>query len=331
MTNMINETLNKKIFSKEVEKKPIRNGFGEGLLEAGEKDDRVVALCADLTESTRTHLFAEKFPERFIEVGIAEQNLASTASGMAAMGKTPFATSYAIFSPGRNWEQIRTTICYNNQPVILVGSHAGVTTGPDGGTHQALEDISISRSIPNMIVVSPCDCLEAKKATLALANLRKPAYLRLHRNKSAVITTSETPFEIGKGQTMFSSKDKGVRIGLIATGQLVYNAIRVADRLDKEGIGVEVLNISTIKPIDKESILALSKKTNLLATIEEHQIIGGLGSAVAEVVTEENPVKILRLGINDEFGQSGESDELLKHYKLDIESIYSKIKSFINK
>lgn len=321
--------INPNIFNKNVEVKPIRDGFGEGLLEAGEKDERVVALTADLDESARTHLFSEKFPKRFVEIGIAEQNLASVASGMATMGKIPFAASYAVFSPGRNWEQIRTTICYNNQPVVMVGSHAGITTGPDGGTHQALEDIALTRVLPNMTVICPCDFLEAKKATLALAKYKKPAYLRLARNKTPIITTEETPFEIGKANTLFVSKDKDVSIGLIATGQLVYNTIRVASLLDKEGIGVEVLNIATIKPLDEKSVLELASKVDKLVTVEEHQIAGGLGSAICEVVSKDQPKPVLRLGIEDSFGQSGESEELIKHYGLDVDSIYKKVKEFI--
>src|SRR5574343_389435 len=193
-----NAKLNTKVFDTDVEQVPIRKGFGEGLLQAGKQNEQIVALCADLTESTMMHLFKNEFPNRFIEIGVAEQNLASVASGMAAMGKIPFISSYAMFSPGRNWEQIRTTVCYNDRKIIIAGSHAGVSVGPDGGTHQAIEDIAITRVIPNMTVLTPCDAIEAKKATLAALETKTPVYIRLAREKTPIITTNETPFVIGK-------------------------------------------------------------------------------------------------------------------------------------
>ena len=242
--------LNPKLWDKDVEQVPIRKGFGEGLLVAGEADERVVGLCADLTESTQMHLFAKKFPSRFVEIGVAEQNLVTVASGMAAMGKIPFCSSYATFSPGRNWEQIRTTICYNNQPVKIVGSHAGVSVGPDGGTHQATEDIALMRVIPRMVVISPCDSIEAKKATLAVAKTKEPTYLRLAREKTPVITTLETPFEIGKAWVFFAPEKGKADVGIIATGALVYKAISAARWLSEEGVKVKVLNLATIKPLD---------------------------------------------------------------------------------
>ena len=273
--------LNPKIFDDNVEMVPIREGYGKGLLEAGEKDEKVVALCADLTESTKTLFFAEKFPERFVQIGVAEQNLATVASGMAAMGKIPFITSYAMFSPGRNWEQVRTTICYNDRNVKIAGSHAGISVGPDGGTHQAVEDIAITRVIPNMTVISPCDALEAHKATVAAAECEGPVYLRLAREKTPVMTTQKTPFKIGKAEIFFSSVHNA-DVGIIATGALLHNALKAAQELDKKGIAVKVLNLHTIKPLDEEQIVLLAQEAGAIVTVEEHQNRGGMGSAVSE-------------------------------------------------
>ena len=314
---MINpsQKLNPKLLDKDVEQLPIRKGFGEGLLKAGELDKNVVGLCADLTESTQMHLFKNKFPERFIEMGVAEQNLASVASGMAAMGKIPFITSYAMFSPGRNWEQIRTTICYNDRPVKIAGSHAGISVGPDGGTHQAIEDLAITRVIPNMVVISPCDSIEAKKATIACAQTKFPTYIRLAREKTPIITTEETPFEIGKAQVLFSpAKDAKAEVGIIATGALVYKAIKVAEELEKEGKRVKVLNLATVKPLDEDAVWKLAHEAGAIVTVEEHQIAGGMGSAVAECLAQHFPVPIEFIGVKNKFGQSGTPDELLEHY-----------------
>jgi len=308
------QKLNPHIFDKDVERVPIRKGFGMGLVEAGEKNPDVVGLCADLTESTQMHLFKQKFPERFIEIGVAEQNLASVASGMSAMGKIPFITSYAMFSPGRNWEQIRTTICYNDRAVVIAGSHAGVSVGPDGGTHQAIEDIAITRVIPNMTVISPCDYIEAHKATLAAAELGSPVYLRLAREKTPVITTDETPFQIGKAQLYYGGETGRADVGIIATGALVFRALKVAEALKKKGVSVKVLNISTIKPLDTEAVFMIADTTRALVTVEEHQVAGGLGSAVAEYLAENLPTPIAFVGVRDQFGQSGTPDELLQHY-----------------
>ncbi|MEK7062421.1 MAG: transketolase C-terminal domain-containing protein, partial [Patescibacteria group bacterium] len=257
--------LNTKLFDKDCEQAPIRKGFGEGLLAAGEEDVNVVGLCADLTESTQMHFFAQKFPERFVQVGVAEQNLAGVASGMAAMGKIPFISSYAMFSPGRNWEQIRTTICYNDRPVKIVGSHAGVSVGPDGGTHQAIEDIAITRVIPRMVVLSPCDAIEAKKATIAAAKTGTPVYLRLAREKTPVMTTEETPFKIGKAETFWQS-DRPV-VGIIATGALLHKALVAAKELEEQGIRTEVMNLSTIKPLDEKAVIELAKKVGKIVTV----------------------------------------------------------------
>lgn len=326
-----NQKLNPKIFDKKVEQLPIRQGFGEGLVIAAEKNPQVVGLCSDLTESTKMNFFREKFPERFVEIGIAEQNLAAVASGMSAMGKIPFISSYAMFSPGRNWEQIRTTICYNDRPVVIVGSHAGVSVGPDGGTHQAIEDIAITRVIPNLLVISPCDAIEAKKATIAAAELGKPVYLRLAREKTPVITTESTPFEIGKAQLYFGDEKGKADVGIVATGALVHKALKVAEALKKDDITVKVLNISTIKPIDAEAIINIAKTCGAIVTVEEHQIIGGLGSAVAEVVTQNYPVPMEFIGVKDLFGQSGKPDELIEHYGMGEKSIKEAAKKVIGR
>jgi len=314
--------LNPKLFSVKVEQEPIRQGFGKGLLEAAQKDKRVVGLCADLTESTKMHLFRNEFPNRFVQIGVAEQNLASVASGMAAMGKIPFISSYAMFSPGRNWEQIRTTICYNNQPVKIVGSHAGVSVGPDGGTHQAIEDIALTRIIPRMVVLTPCDSIEAKKATLAAAQTDTPVYIRLAREKTPIITTKSTSFEIGKADIYFEPK-KGLKkeVGIIASGALVHNALVAAKELEEDGIGVSVMNLATVKPLDEKGIIDFAKKHKAIVTVEEHQIAGGMGSAVAECLVKNHPVPMDFVGVKDEFGQSGTPDELIAHFGLDANFI----------
>jgi len=326
-----NLKLNPKIFNGDVEQIPIRKGFGQGLVVAGEQDENVVALCADLTESTQMHLFAEKFPKRFIEMGIAEQNLVTVASGMAAMGKIPFCSSYAMFSPGRNWEQIRTAVSYNDRKVVIVGSHAGISVGPDGGTHQALEDITLMRIIPNMDVVSPCDSIEAKKATALLAKTKKPAYIRLAREKTPIITTEETPFEIGKAETYWMPDVGLAQVGIISTGALTYKAIMVAKELESEGIKTKVLNMTSIKPLDVEAIIALAKEVKALVTVEEHQIAGGLGGAVAEVLAQNYPVPIEFVGVKDLFGQSGTPNELLEHYGMGKESIKEAVKKVLKR
>jgi len=319
---MINKELklNPNIWSEDVEKIAIRTGFGEGLLIAADDDESVVGLCADLTDSTKMRSFADKYPKRFIQVGVAEQNLASVASGMAAMGKIPFITSYAMFSPGRNWEQIRTTICYNNVPVKIAGSHAGVSVGPDGGTHQAIEDMALMRVVPRMVVISPCDSIEARKATIAAAKTTDPTYIRLARNNTPVITTDDTPFEIGKAHIVYD-EEGAADVAIIATGHLVYNAILAAKELEERGMKVIVCNMSTIKPLDINMINELVKDSGALVTVEEHQVLGGMGSAIAEYVTSHNPVPIEFIGVKDEFGQSGTPEELVEHYELGVSHI----------
>lgn len=316
---MINTSanLNPKLFEPDIEKVPTRDGFGEGLVLAAESDENIVGLCADLTESTRMQAFAEKFPDRYFEMGVAEQNLVTVAAGLAHEGKIPFTSSYATFSPGRNWEQIRTTICYNNVPVKIIGSHAGLSVGPDGATHQALEDIAITRALPNMIVISPVDSIEAKKATQAIARLGKPCYLRLSRDKVPVITSETSSFEIGKMETYFEGKD----VTIIATGQMVYRALLAANELKLHKISVRVINCHTIKPIDKKTILKAASETRAIVTVEEHQITGGLGGAVAEVLSQNFPVPLKIVGVEDCFGESGSPDELLEKFGLTKEAI----------
>jgi transketolase len=326
-----NLKLNPKIFNEDVEQVPIRKGFGQGLLLAGEADEKVVGLCADLTESTQMYLFADKFKERFIQIGVAEQNLVTVASGLAAMGKIPFCSSYAMFSPGRNWEQIRTTIAYNDRKVVIVGSHSGISVGPDGGTHQALEDIALMRVMPNMDVVTPCDAIEAKKATLALAKTTRPAYLRLVREKTPIITTDETPFTLGKAEIYWMPDAGLAQVGIIATGGLLHRAILVAKELEAEGIKTKVLNLATIKPIDTEAILSLAKECKAIVTVEEHQTAGGMGGAVAEVLAQNFPVPIEFVGIKDLFGQSGTPDELIEHYGMGKNSIKEAIKKVLKR
>ncbi|MEK7649557.1 MAG: transketolase C-terminal domain-containing protein [Patescibacteria group bacterium] len=304
-----------------LDQKPTRAGFGEGLVEAGDKDPTIVALCADLTESTMILPFKKKYPARFIEIGVAEQNLAGVAAGLAALGKLPVISSYAMFSPGRNWEQIRTTICYNEQPVIIVGSHAGVSVGPDGATHQAIEDMAITRVLPGMTVVSPCDMIEAKKAMLAAALLRKPLYLRLHREKSPVFTTANTPFEIGKAEVFFDSDGSACDVAIIATGPLVHNALMAASELEKAGKKVRVINCHTIKPLDEKTILDAARLAKRLVTVEEHQIAGGLGSAVAELTARVFPVPIEFVGVANRFGESGDKNELIEHFGMGVSHI----------
>lgn len=292
---------------------PIRRGFGMGLLEAGKLNENVVGVCADLTESTNMHFFAEAFPARFIEAGVAEQNLVTVGAGLAAMGKIPFVSSYAAFSPGRNWEQIRTTVCLNDRPVKIAGSHAGVSVGPDGATHQMLEDLALMRALPNMVVIAPCDSMEAAKATMAMANDKRPNYIRLAREATPVITTEHTPFQIGRAYIFRDGRD----VSLVATGTMTAKAMEAAKILARDGIQAEVVHVPTIKPIDYATILKSAEKTKHIVTVEEGQINGGLGGAVAELLGENLPTPMLRVGMNDHFGESGKPDELLKHFGLD--------------
>lgn len=312
-----------------------REGFGKGVVEAGKADERVVVLTADLAESTQAHHFQKAFPERFIQVGVAEQNMATVAAGMANYGKIPFITSYATFSPGRNWEQIRTTVAINNVPVIVCGMHAGVSVGPDGATHQALEDIALMRALPRFIVISPCDAEEGRKATIAAAKLGTPVYMRFGRDKTPIMTTPESPFEIGKAQVVWQTEvrtsDVRTSVAIFATGPLVYNALLAARELEGQGIAVTVANVHTIKPLDKDTIVSLARTAGAVVTVEEHQVIGGLGGAIAELLAREAPTPIEFIGVHDQFGQSGEPKELIEHYEMGMSHIVAAVKKAIGR
>jgi transketolase len=325
--------LRKTLFTINEEELATREGFGRGLLNAGELDSRVVALCADLTESVKMDAFRAKFPHRFFEVGITEQAMSGLASGMAAMGYIPFISSYAMFSPGRNWEQIRTTIAYNNVPVKVVGAHAGVSVGPDGATHQAIEDIALMRMIPNMRVYVPCDAIEARAITEYIATTEYPSYLRLTREKSPVMLTDAYVWN-GKAYIMSIPTQKNGeefvhRVGVIGCGPLLYEALKAAQALAKEGIGVTVVNMPQIKPLDTAFLLRFAKDVRAIVTVEEHQVAGGLGSAIAEYLSENYPVKVVRVGVEDRFGQSGKMQELYEEYGLTAKHIAEKIKEVV--
>ncbi len=301
-------------FDEKVEKKSTRDGFGTGTAEAGEKNPNVLVLCADLSESTRAEWFQKKFPERFVEVGVAEQNLAALGSGFAAAGKIPYVASYAAFSPGRNYEQIRTTIALNERHVIICGMHAGVSVGPDGATHQMLEDVGLMRALPHMTVIVPVDAEEARKAVVAAANEKGPVYIRFGRSNVPVFTTSETPFQIGKALTLWKSEKP--KVALLATGSMSYNALAASRALEADGIGSIVLHVPTVKPLDVDAVVAAAKLAGKVITIEEHQVAGGFGSAIAEALAKKHPVPMEFIGLQDEFGQSGDPDELIEHYGL---------------
>lgn len=322
--------IRKTLFTVKEEEKATREGFGEGLLAAGEIDSRVVAVCADLTDSVKMNLFKERFPLRFFELGITEQAMSGVASGLAAMGKIPFMASYAMFSPGRNWEQIRTTIAYNNQPVKIIGAHAGVSVGPDGATHQALEDIALMRMIPNMEVFVPCDAIEAREITKYIATTQSPAYLRLTREPTPLVLEDEYTFTPKKAYVMYLPQKKegdfSMTVGVIACGPIIYEAIKAAKVLEKEGIGVTVINMPTIKPLDEAFLLRFSKSVRAIVTVEEAQISGGLGGAVVEYLAEHNPIRVVRVGVNNRFGQSGKTLELYEEYGLTAKHIVEKVK-----
>jgi transketolase len=327
--------LRKTLFTSQEEEKATREGFGEGLVTAGERDDRVVALCADLTESVKMDAFRAKFPKRFFEVGITEQAMSGLASGMAGFGYIPFMASYAMFSPGRNWEQIRTTAAYNNVPVKVVGAHAGISVGPDGATHQAIEDIAIMRMIPNMQVFVPCDAIEAKAITEYIATTGSPSYLRLTREKTPLMLPDTYTWNHGKGYVMYLPQHKYGgdfihNVVIIACGPIIYEAIKAATTLEKEGYGVTVVNMPQIKPLDTAFLLRLAKDARAIVTVEEHQIAGGLGSAVAEYLSEHHPIRVGRVGVNDRFGQSGKVNELYEEYGLTAKHIAAKVKETVH-
>ena len=311
----------------EVEQIPTRTGFGDGVVEAGSQNKDVVLLCCDLTDSTKSAKFRKEFPERFVEVGVAEQNMAGIGAGMAYTGKIPFIVSYAAFNPGRNWDQIRVSICYSDANVKIIGAHAGISVGPDGATHQAMEDVAITRVLPNMTVIVPCDYHDAKKAALAMSKVKGPCYMRFGRENVPVVTTPETQFQIGRAETFRQGKD----VTVIACGTLVYEALIAARELEGQGIDVRVINCHTIKPIDREAIINAAKETGAIVTAEEHQIHGGLASAVAEVVVKSHPVPMEFVAVNDRFGESGQPDELMRKFLVKAPNIVWSVKEVLKR
>jgi len=324
-----NLKLNKNSFEETIERKAVRDGFGEALMELGETNPNVVVLTADVSESTRTEEFAKKFPERFFEVGVAEQNMAAIGAGLGVCGKIPFISSYAVFSPGKNLETIRTTIAYNQANVKIAGHHAGIITGPDGATHQATEDIAIMRTLPGATIFSPCDAIEAKKVSLEAAKIHGPVYLRFSRDKTPILTTEQTPFDRNKARIFWTSENPQAVI--FATGHLLYQALLAAKDLEEQTINVLVVNVSTIKPIDEETIIELTTKTGKVVTVEDHQVAGGLGGLIAEVLAKNHPAPIEFIGLRDTFGESGKPDELIKKYRLDDRAIEEAVKKVLAK
>ena len=321
--------LNQKLFDTDVEQKATRDGYGAGLVAAGDLDPNVVVLCADLTESTRSEAFSKKFPERFFEIGVAEQNLAAIAAGLGISGKIPFISSYATFSPGRNWEQIRTTISYNDSNVKIAGAHAGISVGPDGATHQAVEDIATMRVMANMKVFVPCDAIEARKATIAAAKIWGPIYLRFAREKSPVITTEETPYTPGKAEVFWDGKKP--QAAIIATGPLVHKALLAARDLEKEGIETVVLDVHAVKPLDEAKVAEAAKRAGAVVTVEEHQVAGGLGGAIAEFLAKTEPVPMEFIGLQNVFGESGPPEELLEKYGMGAKDIMAAVKRVVKR
>ena len=343
---MLNKSLSLSLFSNP-ELVATRDGYGQGLLELGEKDERVVVLTGDLKESTRAEGFFRKYPHRSIECGVAEQNMAGIAAGLAAAGKIPFVSSYAVFSPGRSWDQVRVSVAYSNLPVKIAGAHTGVSVGPDGATHQALEDITIMRVLPNMTVVVPCDAIETRKATVALASLTGPGYMRFAREKTRIITTADTPFEIGRAEIFWDStlnskfknqnsnqiqsSNSRNQVVIIGCGPLVYESLIAAKELHEEGIGTMVVNNHTVKPMDEKTIVDAAKRCGAVVTVEEHQVMGGMGSAVSEVLAKNFPVPMEFVGMPDSFGESGEPKELLEKYGMDVASIKKAVKKVLSR
>ncbi|MBI4139266.1 transketolase family protein [Candidatus Uhrbacteria bacterium] len=316
-----NAYLAPKLFGTDVPQKPTRDGYGLGVVEAAKKNPNILVLCADLTESTRNLEFKKLFPDRFVQMGVHEQLLAALGAGMALAGKIPFITSYAMFCPGRAWEQVRTNICLNDVNVKIIGSHAGVSVGPDGATHQAIEDIAIMRPIPNITIIAPCDAIEARKATVAISKKVGPCYVRFAREKTPVFTTKRTPFKIGKAEVFRNGSD----VAVIACGPLVYRALQAAEELAKKNIDVLVLNSHTIKPLDEKAVLAAARKCRAVVTVEEHQITGGLGGAVAELLAKKLPTPIEFVGVPNVFGESGDPNELVEHFGMGVNSITNAI------
>ena len=338
---MLNEKakLNPKLFDKDIEQKPTRDGYGEGLVLAGKENPNVVVLCADLSDSTRSAMFQKEFPDRFIECGIAEQNMMDVAVGLALSGKIPFVSTYAVFCPGLNWSQLRVSVLQNNANVKLTGAHAGISVGPDGMSHQALEDIAITRCLPGLTVIAPCDSIETKKATLAAARMNGAVYLRFAREKTPIFTTEETPFEIGKAIILRDIEDarpseapeERRRVAIIGCGPLLYNALLAAEELSKEGIKAMVINSHTIKPLDEKTIIEAAKKCGAIVSVEEHQVMGGLGSAIAEVLAKNYPVPQEFIGVQDRWGESGEPNELIEALGMGVGSIKEAVKKVLTR
>jgi transketolase len=309
----------------EIKRVPTRDGFGKGLLELGKLNKNVVVLSADLTESTRANWFKSEFPERFVSCGVAEQNMMSVAAGLAMEGKVPFCCTFGVFAAGRAWNQLSISVSYMNLNVNIAGTHGGISVGPDGATHQALEEITLMRALPNMIVVVPADAIEAKKATIAAASIPQPGYLRFTRCGVPVISNEEDDFIIGKSKTLRDGDD----VTVIACGNMVFEALEAAETLKKEGISVRVINMHTPKPLDEEAVIKAAKETKGIITCEEHTVLGGLGSAVAEVICQTNPVPMRLMGVKNQFGQSGETSELMKYYELTAADIIKRVKEVL--
>lgn len=319
--------LNPNLLKKDVEQAGTRDGYGQGLLELGEKNPEVVVLTADLAESTRVEEFGKKYPDRFVECGVAEQNMMGIAAGLALSGKIPYVSSYAVFSPGRSWDQLRVSVCYTEANVKVAGAHTGISVGPDGATHQALEDIAIVRVLPNIVVEVPCDAIEAKKTTLASAAHKGPFYFRFGRDKTPIITTEETPFEVGKAEVLKDGDDATI----VACGPLVYQSILAAKQLEEKGINVRVINNHTIKPIDSLTLAKAAKETGAVVTVEEHQVMAGLGSAVAEALAKVYPVPMEFIGMQNTFGESGTPSELYEKYGMSVDAIYKAVENVIKR
>lgn len=317
----------KNILDSNLEQKPTREGYGKGVVEAGKQNKNVVLLCADLTDSTHSANFKKLFPDRFVQMGVHEPLMAALAAGMSLAGKIPFIATFAMFCPGRAWEMVRTNICLNDANVKIIGSHTGVSVGEDGATHQAIEDIAIMRPIPNITIIVPCDAIEARKTTVATLNIKGPCYVRLSRQKSPVLTLEKTPFEIGKAALFRNGKD----VAIIACGHLVHTSLVAAEELAEEGIDVMVLNSHTIKPLDEKAVLHVAQKCRAIVSVEEHQITGGLGGAVAEYLSKECPTVMEFIGVQNKFGESGSSKELMVYFKMDITAIKKAVKKAHNK
>lgn len=320
-------SLNPKLGQPDIQQLPTRNGYGEGVLALAEHNFNVVVLTADLAESTRVLEFQKKYPAQFVECGVAEQNMMGIAAGLALAGKVPFVSSYAVFSPGRNWDQLRVSVCYSQANVKVIGAHTGVSVGPDGATHQALEDIAITRVLPNLTVIVPCDSIQAKAATISVGNRPGPAYVRLTREATPIMTTGETPFEVGKAQVF----REGTDVCIIGSGPVLYNGILAALELEKEGVSVMVVNNHTIKPIDTQTIVAAAQKCGAVVTLEEHQTMGGAGSAVCEVLAQHYPVPVEMVGVQDHFGESGEPGELMEKFGMGVSSILTAIEKVLKR